>query len=307
MKPVKVVVVGSSNTDMVIQTPKIPSPGETVLGGDYVIASGGKGANQAVASARLGAETILVARVGHDIFGERAVASIGAAGVNTKYIIHDPSAPSGIALIAVDSTGQNSIVVAPGANANLSPDDVNNAMDAFQECDVVALQFEVPLVTVERAIALAKELDKIVILNPAPARSFPDYFLRGVDVLIPNEVEASMILGREINASFTHADAANALREKGVDAVVITLGAEGAVAASHDRIQEIPPRRVKAVDTTAAGDCFTGALATALGEGKDLGQAVYFANAAAALSVTRLGAQTSMPTRQEVDSFIKKR
>ena len=307
MKQAKVVVVGSSNTDMVVKTPRIPAPGETVLGDNFVMAAGGKGANQAVAAARLGAETFFVARVGNDVFGDRAIASIGTAGVNTRYILKDDRAPSGVALISVDVNGQNSIVVASGANAKLTPADVDNAREVFEQCDVVVLQLEIPIDTVGRAIALARELDKIVVLNPAPAMIFPDYFLRGVDVLIPNEVEAGMLVGKKLDEHFTAVDAAKVLLERGVGSVVVTLGPRGSVAVTHDRVQQIPPRRVNAVDTTAAGDCFTGGLATALAEGKELGQAVYFANAAAALSVTLLGAQTSMPDRAQVEAFIAKR
>ena len=307
MQQARVVVVGSSNTDMVVKTPHIPAPGETVLGGDFVMVAGGKGANQAVAAARLGAQTTFVARLGRDVFGDRAITNIGTAGVDTHYIVRDDTAPSGVALIAVDDKGQNSIVVASGANARLTPDDVNAARDAIAKCDVVVIQFEIPLDTVARAIGLAREMDKIVIVNPAPAQYLPDYFLQGVDVLIPNEGEAAMLLGMKLDDNFSPVEAAKELRTRGVGTVIITLGAEGALAVTHDRVQEIPPRRVTAVDTTAAGDSFTGALAVALGEGKDLGQSVYFANAAAAISVTRLGAQTSMPTRDEVDAFIAKR
>jgi ribokinase len=307
MRAARVVVVGSSNTDMVVKMPRIPAPGETMLGGDFFMVAGGKGANQVVACARLGADTTFIARVGSDVFGDRAIATIGAAGVHTNYIARDAEAPSGVALILVDAQGQNAIGVAPGANMRLTPEDVRAALPAIEAADVVVLQLEIPLETVSCAIGLAKEREKIVILNPAPAAKVPEGFLRGVDVLTPNAVEAAMLVGRECDGSVDCAQAARALLEEGVGAVVVTLGEKGALAATPDRIQEIPPRRVKAVDTTAAGDCFTGALACALGEGRELGQAVYFANAAAALSVTRMGAQTSIPTRQEVEAFIARR
>jgi ribokinase len=307
MRRAKIVVVGSSNTDMAVKTPRIPKPGETIMGGDFMMVSGGKGANQAVAAARLGAEVALVARVGSDVFGNRAVASIGSTGVNTRYIVHDDSSPSGVALINIAKNGQNSIVVAPGANARLSPEDVDAARPAIEECHVVVLQFEIPLETVAHTIHLAKELGKIVIVNPAPAQTLPDGFLNGVDIITPNEIEAAMLLGIPLDSRFNGQAAAVALLEMGVGAAVVTMGSEGAIAATPGRIQQIPPKRVKVVDTTAAGDCFAGALACALGEEHELGPAIRFANAAASLSVTRLGAQTSMPIRQEVEQFIAQR
>lgn len=303
----RIVVVGSSNTDMVVRTPRIPSPGETVLGGEFVMTQGGKGANQAVAAARLGAQVSLVARVGQDVFGTQAVASISTAGVDTSFIVRDDTAPSGVALIFVDGSGQNSIVVAPGANSRLSPEDVDAARPAFQAASVVVLQLEIPLNTVTRAIELAKELDKTVVLNPAPvpAQQFP---MAGVDVVTPNEVEAAMLLGHSIQSPYEARDAAVALvRRLGVGAAVVTMGSRGAVVATMDRVQEIPGKKVTAVDTTAAGDCFTGALATALAEGMALGPAAHFANAAAALACTRMGAQASMPYRNEVEAFIGRR
>jgi ribokinase len=304
MRRAKIVVVGSSNTDMAVKTPHIPKPGETIMGGDFMMVSGGKGANQAVAAARLGAEVTLVARVGSDVFGNRAVASIGATGVNTQYIVHDDFFPSGVALINIAKNGQNSIVVAPGANALLSPADVDAARPAIEACHMVILQFEIPLETVAHTIRLAKELGKIVIVNPAPAQTLPDGFLNGVDIITPNEIEAAMLLGISLDSRFNGKSAAAALLEMGVGAAVVTMGSEGAIAATPGRIQQIPPKRVKVVDTTAAGDCFAGALACALGEECELGPAIRFANAAASLSVTRLGAQTSMPLRQEVEEFI---
>jgi Sugar kinases, ribokinase family len=181
----KIVVVGSSNTDMVVRTPRIPAPGETILGEDLVMVSGGKGANQAVAAARLGAEVVFVARVGTDLFGERAIREIASAGVNTEYIVRDDAAPSGVALICVAENGQNAIVVAPGTNARLMPEDVDAAIAAIRESDILVLQFETPLDTVSHAIAIAKREGKRVILNPAPAQLLPAGFLTGVDVLTP--------------------------------------------------------------------------------------------------------------------------
>lgn len=296
----RVMVVGSSNTDMVVRTRRIPAPGETVLGGDFQMVSGGKGANQAVAAAQLGAEVMLVARVGTDIFGEQAIASIGAAGVSTQYILRDEAASSGVALIFVDEAGQNSIVVAPGANARLRPEDVEAARPAFVDADVVVLQLEVPLETVGYAISVARELGKQVILNPAPAADLPAGFLQGVTVITPNEVETAMLLGWPMDKPLDGQEAARALLDLGVSTAVVTLGPQGAAVATSGRMWRVEALPVQPVDTTAAGDCFTGALACALGEGREIGAAVAFANAAAALSVTRPGAQPSMPTRQEV-------
>jgi ribokinase len=303
-----IVVIGSSNTDMVVRTPHIPAPGETVLGGEFMMVAGGKGANQAVAASRLGADVTFVGRVGRDVFGDRSVANIAAAGVVTKYVVRDDEAPSGVALICVGEDGENAIVVAPGANARLSPGDVDAAKPAIETCDVMAIQFETPLETVQHAIQLARELGKRIIVNPAPARSVPAGFLSGVDVITPNENEASVLLGWPAHAPFFGDRAARTLLTTlGVRAAIVTLAAKGAVVATSDRVQEIAGRRVKAVDSTAAGDCFTGALAVALAEGQDLGPAVSFANAAAAISVTRMGAQTSMPMRADVESLIRQR
>lgn len=304
MHRARVVVVGSSNIDLVVRTEHMPVPGQTVLGGDLLIASGGKGANQAVAAARLGAEVTLVARIGSDMFGDRALAEITASGVQTDYVIRDPDAPSGTALIVVDDSGQNSIVVAPGANARLRPEDVDAARPAFEEADVVVVQFETLLETVIHVLRLAKQMNKRAILNPAPARTLPEGFLRGVDVITPNEIEAAMLLGRPPDESSDPVEMAQALLGRGVGAAVVTLGRQGAVAVTPDRARQIAPFRVKAVDTTAAGDCFTGALACALGEGMGLEAAARFASAAAALSVTRPGAQSSMPHRGEVERFM---
>ncbi|HSV74632.1 MAG TPA: ribokinase [Chthonomonadales bacterium] len=303
----RVVVVGSSNTDMVVKGPRIPAPGETVVGGSFVLVQGGKGANQAVACARLGARVHFVARVGVDLFGDRAVQSIGAAGVDVTWVTRDDEAPSGVALICVDEAGQNAILVAPGANHRLAPVHVDMARHAFADADIVVLQLEMPIDTVRRAIDLAKELGKQVLLNPAPARPVPDGFLRGVDVLTPNEHEASTLLGMPLDASFDGKTAALALLDQGVRAAIITLGRRGCAMAYDGQTRGIPARRVRAVDTTGAGDCFAGALACALAEGQELSVAAHFANAAAALSTTRMGAQPSMPDRAQVEAFMAKR
>jgi len=298
----KIVVVGSSNTDMVVQVPHLPAPGETVLGGAFVMAAGGKGANQAVATARLGAQVTLVARVGQDVFGERALAGFEREGISTQHIIADPEAASGVALITVDSAGENSIAVAPGANARLSPEDVERARETIQGADALLLQLEVPLETVQTAAELGRQAGVRVILNPAPAPGspLPPALLAYVDVLTPNEKEASDLVG----APRSPEKAARQLLQQGVGAVVVTLGARGALIAAPQGEQHVASFAVEAVDTTAAGDAFNGGLAVALAKGQPLGEAVRFASACGALATTQLGAQPSLPTEEEVTTFL---
>ena len=301
-KSSRIVVVGSSNTDMVVQTDRLPQPGETVLGGDLIIAPGGKGANQAVAAARLGAGVAFVARVGQDMFGQEALGNFQREGLDTRYVVQDPDAPSGVALIVVGPDGQNIIAVAPGANRRLSPADVEAASPAFAEARVVLLQLEIPLETVMAAAKAGRSAGATVILNPAPAPSspLPDEVFAHVDILTPNETEAAVLTGRE-----TPEDAALALLQKGVNTVVVTLGAAGALLVTGpDQIRQVPGFRVAAVDATAAGDAFNGALAVALARGDSLDAAVRYAHAVAAISVTRLGAQPSLPTANEVEAFL---
>ena len=299
-KRARVVVVGSANTDMVARVARLPLPGETVLGGDFATAPGGKGANQAVAAARLGAVVTLIACVGLDSLGDAAVLGFEAEGIDTQYVVRDPEAPTGVALITVDAaTGENSIVVASGANAKLSVGLIQMASGAIRDADVVICQLESPLATVQAALQLARDAGKTTILNPAPAQVLPDALLALVSVLTPNETEAALMAG---DAAVTPAQMANALRERGAASVVVTLGAKGALVVTEKQetlIQSFAPKET--VDTTAAGDCFTGALAVALGEGKTLGYAVEFANAAASLSVEKAGAQPSLPNRYETD------
>ena len=305
MRAARVVVIGSSNTDMVVKATRIPQPGETVLGGEFVMVPGGKGANQAVAAARLGAEVTLVARLGDDLFAEASLRSLREAGIHTEAVVRDPEAASGVALILVDESGENAIAVAPGANARLTPADVDRAEAAIRAADVVVLQLEVPMPAVLHAIRLAKRHGRRVILNPAPAAPVPDEALAMVDFLTPNETEAELLLGGGAAASAWGgiAAVADALRAKGAGTVIVTLGREGAFVVGPGGSVHVPGRHVKAVDTTAAGDAFTGALACALGEGRDLAAALEFATAAAALSVTRMGAQSSLPDRAAVESF----
>lgn len=304
--PPRLVVVGSSNTDMVVQTPRIPRPGETLLGGRFTLAAGGKGANQAVAAARAGGKVTFVGRLGRDVFGDQALKGFQQNGLETRWVQRDPKAPSGVALIAVAPDGENSIVVAPGANGRLSRGDVETAAAAFQAARVVLVQLEVPLVAVQTAVRLGAQAGATVILNPAPARPLPHSLLRKVSLLTPNETEAELLTGIKVNSPSAAAQAARRLREGGVPMVLVTLGAEGVFISTAAEETLMPGFKVRAVDTTAAGDVFNGALAVALGEGKPLKEAVSFAQAAAALSVTRLGAQPSAPWREEIARFQRR-
>jgi len=300
----RIVVVGSSNTDMIVKLPHLPKPGETVSGGAFSTAAGGKGANQAVAAARAGAEVSLVARVGEDSFGEQAIAGFVGDGIDVRHVMKDPATPSGVALIFVDNKGENCIAVAPGANAGLTPHDVEAAQELITRADVVVMQLETPIETVERVATLASEHGVRVILNPAPAQPLSDEILGNVSILTPNESEAELLTGVQVADDAGAEEAARALVARGVGTVILTLGSRGAYVFESDSGELVPGFEVQAVDTTAAGDVFNGSLAVGLSEGLPLGKAVRFANAAAALSVTRLGAQPSAPTRSEIEAFL---
>jgi ribokinase len=299
-----ILVVGSSNTDMIIKVRRIPKPGETILGGEFAMAAGGKGANQAVGAARAGGAVTFIARVGRDMFGDKAVSGFIADGINVDHVVRDRTAPSGVALIFVAENGENSIAVASGANANLALADLKKARRAFSQASVVVLQLETPLKTVEAAAKLAARTGARVILNPAPARPLPNGLLRRIWLLTPNETEAELLTGLRVNNDKAVAKAAEALLARGVENVIITLGARGAFVAGQQGRGLVKGYKVKAVDSTAAGDVFNGTLAVALAEGKSLPEAARFANAAAAISVTRLGAQTSAPTRKEINRLL---
>ena len=301
MRKPRILVIGSSNTDMIIKLERIPQPGETILGGEFVTAAGGKGANQAVAAARAGGEVTFVARVGQDMFGERAVAGFVQDGIHVEYITRDLEASSGVAMIFVAKGGQNCIAVASGANAKLSPGEVMKAELAIAGANSVLMQLETPLEAVEAAAKSAARGNVPIILNPAPARKLSDELLKRVSILTPNETEAELLTGIKVTDGKSAAWAAEELLSRGVQTVIITLGARGAFVAEASIQMLVPGFQVKPVDTTGAGDVFNGALAVALGEGRKLLEAVRFANAAAAISVTRLGAQPSAPTRKEIE------
>ena len=307
MKRPKIVVVGSSNTDMVIKLERIPEPGETVLSGQFSMAAGGKGANQAVAAARAGGEVVLVACVGDDMFGEQALEGFLRDGINIEYISRDGETPSGIALIFVDEDGENSIGVASGANTRLRPAHVDLASSAITSADILITQLETPMETVSAAAEMASRHGVRVILNPAPACPLDDSLIECVSILTPNESEAELLTGIEVEGKDGMERAASALLSKGLQSVLITLGARGVYVATEDLRRAVPGFAVRAVDTTAAGDVFNGALAVALAEDRPWLEAVRFASGAAALSTTRLGAQPSAPLREEIEKFLQAR
>ena len=302
----RIVVIGSANRDLVVQAESIPMPGETVLGGTFSAVSGGKGANQAVAAARLGAKVSFVGCVGADPFGAALRDDMVRAGIDVTYLREVAQASTGVALIGVDAQGQNAILVAPGANSLVCAADIEGAREVIAGADTVLLQLEIPMESVAYAVALAASTSTRVILNPAPVRGtspLTPELLGRVSVLTPNEHEAASLLGYASAGDIEMEQAARELLDFGVACVVITLGENGCLLATRERIWTIPAVRVSPIDTTAAGDCFTAALAVGLAEGLILDDAAKFACRAAALSVTRAGAQPSLPTRGEVVRF----
>ena len=297
-------VVGSLNMDLVARAPRIPQPGETIIGRDFHTVPGGKGANQAVAVARLGAQVSMVGRVGCDAFAGPLLDNLAAASVDHTFVTRDPEAATGVALIVVDDAGQNSIVVASGANMRLSPADVDAARTAIAAVEALLLQLESPLETVTRAAKVARAHGVKVILNPAPARSLPVALLSLVDVLIPNESETALLTGMPVGDQAEAEAAATALRGLGVGTVILTLGERGALLAREEGAEHFPAFDVTPVDTTAAGDAFVGGFAVALAEGRSLAEAVRWGNAAGALATTKLGAQPSLPTRQDLEVLL---
>jgi len=296
----RIIVIGSSNTDMVVKSKKIPSPGETILGGDFLMNAGGKGANQAVAAARLGGIVTFVTKTGNDLFGDQAKHLFDIEGIDTRFIIKDLKNPSGIALIMVDENGENCIVVAPGSNASLTAYDISDEVYINDPTDVYLMQLEIPVSTVEFVAEKVSKNGNKVILNPAPARQISEDLFRSLYLITPNEVEAELLTGIKVTDPISAEKAAEKLLAKGVKNVIITLGATGAFLLSGKTSKIIPVIPVKAVDSTAAGDVFNGALAVAISEGRELEEAVIFANKAASISVTRMGAQASAPYRNEI-------
>jgi ribokinase len=292
--------------DLVARAPRIPQPGETIIGSDFRNVPGGKGANQAVAAARLGAEVSMVGRVGGDPFADPLLENLAADGIDHTYVTRDPEAATGVALIVVDEAGENSIVVASGANARFSPADVDAAEDIVADADVLLLQLESPLETVVRAAEVAYEHDVPVVLNPAPAQQLPESLLFLVDMLIPNESETALLSEMPVDDREQAEAAAAALLELGVGTVILTLGERGALLAQTAGATHVPAYRVAPVDTTAAGDAFVGGFAVALAEGRPLMEAVRWGNAAGALATTKMGAQPSLPTREALEQLLER-
>lgn len=300
----EIVVIGSSNTDLVIKTQRIPEPGETVLGGVFMMTAGGKGANQAVAAARLGGRTSFVARVGRDMFGERALENYAKDNLNTDFVFVDETVPSGTALITVDGQGENCIVVASGANGALCRRDIDAVRERIAKAKYVLMQLEVPIETVEYAAEVATAEGAKVILNPAPAAPLSSELMRRLYLITPNRTESQLLTGIAVKGWADAEKAADILLRAGVENVVITMGTMGSLLKNATQCVRVPSRRVAAVDTTAAGDVFNGALCVALSEGKSLVAALEFATAASSIAVTRMGAQTSIPTRAEVEALM---
>lgn len=300
MNSKKIVVVGSCNTDMVVKSDRLPVPGETVLGGAFMMNPGGKGANQAVAIARMGGNVTFISKTGNDLFGRQSVEMYGDENIVTDYIFSDQHLPSGVALIMVDRNGENCIVVASGANGSLSPKDIEKARNVIENADILLMQLEVPMDTVEYAAKLAHEKGIKVVLNPAPAAFLSNELLKCLYAVIPNKTEAEMLSGIKVSDLETAKQAADIIAAKGVDKVVITLGSKGALIKDGDVYSFIPADKVEAVDTTAAGDTFCGAFCVGISEGLSIEDAVRMATKAAGITVTREGAQAAIPYRKEL-------
>ncbi len=302
----RIAVIGSLNMDLVVRTPRIPKPGETIIGADDLhTIPGGKGANQAYASAMLGAEVSMVGRVGDDAFGEHLITNLKKAGVNTHHITRDSDASTGIAMIVVEQDGQNSIVVSPGANGHVSPPDVSRAEEVIRSASLILLQLEIPLPTVIKAAQVAKHQGIKVVLNPAPAQQLPAELLSLTDILIPNETEAAMLSGCDVGTDDGIRQAAARLCQSGAKTVIMTRGSRGASLITGNEIVHFPAVPIDPVDTTAAGDAFVGSFAVALAEGRSISEAVRYGNAAGALSSTKSGAQPSMPGREDLNKMLQ--
>lgn len=301
----ELVVIGSSNTDMVVKASSLPRPGETVLGGEFLMTAGGKGANQAVAAARLGEGVLFICKVGNDIFGKQSKEQFEKEGVDTTFVFTDESNPSGVALISVDSRGENCIVVASGANANLLPSDIDRAADRIKAAALVLIQLETPIETVEYVAELCRRANVPLVLNPAPAQKLSDALIAKLYLITPNETEAELLSGIRVENESDAVKAAERLCEMGARNVIITLGSKGALLYSEGKATLTSVERVDVKDSTAAGDTFNGALVVALSEGKSLEEAVQFGCRAASISVTRMGAQSSIPYRKELTTTTR--
>ena len=307
MKP-RIVVVGSVNMDLVIRAPRMPAPGETLGGSDFRTIPGGKGANQAVAAARMGAEVHFIGSIGGDDFGLRLKQGLAGEGIDLAHLSVLQDAPTGVAMIILDAAGQNSIVLSPGANGRVTTEQVEACADTIAGARMLVCQLETPLAAVTRAIDIAHDKRVPVVLNPAPALALDRRLLAKVKYLIPNETEASLLSGVQVVDVETAGAAARRLADQGVEQVLITLGEKGVVSTrGHDAASSFPAIRVSVVDTTGAGDSFVGSLAVELASGRSVREAIQFAQHVAALKITKLGAQTSIPQREEVERFMQSR
>ena len=296
----KILVIGSTNTDMTAFCPKMPVPGETVLGNDFTMGPGGKGANQAVAAKRLGGDVSFICKVGKDIFGENTIRHFREEGLDTKGVMIS-SKPSGVALITVDKDAENCIVVASGANNDYTEEDIRKCSKMIENCDILLMQLENPVPAVLEAARLGHEAGKFVVLNPAPACELPEEIFKYLSLFIPNETELAKYSGKEVYDESTAAEAAKCLMAKGVGNIIVTMGSKGSLICQGGAPVFVKARKVEAVDTTGAGDCYCGALCVALSEGRNLTEAAEFATKAAAQSVRKAGAQNAMPYRDEVE------
>jgi ribokinase len=299
----RICVVGSSNVDLTFRTPRLPRPGETLTGTGFQLGFGGKGANQAVMAARLGAHVSLVSKIGRDAFGEQTAENYRAQGIDTRHVLTDEQRPTGLAAILVDDQARNCILIVPGANLGLTPEDVRTAATSIREADVLLCQLEVPVETTLEALRLAKAAGVRTVLNPAPAVPLPEEAFRLADLCVPNETELELLSGCAVADPAEAEVAARVLLGRGAGRVIVTLGERGALIADAGSAEHVLAVPVAAVDSTGAGDAFIGSLAVFLAEGRPLPEAVRRANAVAALSVTRPGTQTSFPLRAEVEAF----
>ncbi|ADQ16149.1 ribokinase [Leadbetterella byssophila DSM 17132] len=296
----KIVVVGSSNTDMVIKASRLPVPGETVIGGEFMMNPGGKGANQAVAVARMGGQVTFITKTGNDLFGRQSMELYNSENINTDYVFSDEDHPSGVALISVDVYGENCILVAPGANAALTTADIEKARKEIEEAEILLMQLEIPMETVEYAAKIAAEKGVKVALNPAPAQTLSNELLKCLYIITPNKNEAEILSGIKVRDWDSAQKSADRISEKGVDIVVVTLGGLGALIKEGSSYYRVEAEKVEAMDTTAAGDTFCGTLCVGLSEGMSIEEAVRMACKASAITVTRMGAQASLPYRHEL-------
>lgn len=301
----KICVVGSSNIDLISKVPRLPKLGETLVGRSFHLGYGGKGANQAVMAAKLGAHVTMVTKLGRDVFGEGTLKNYRDQGIDTTHVVFDETRFSGVAPIFVDDNAQNFIVIVPGANDGLSPSDAQRARDAICAADLVVCQLEVPTETTLETFRIAKSANVRTILNPAPAAPLPDELLKLTDICAPNETETELLTGASVHTIADAEAAARILQARGPKTVILTLGERGALVLIDDQVEQLPAVKVDAVDPTGAGDAFVGSLAVFLGEGRPLGDAVRRANAVAALSVMRIGTQISFPNRTEADEFLR--